>query len=109
MEEIKKFYSEICENEAIISLDQKDFIGFSNKVKIKSFELNSRTKKWLNKKTSKVQRLIICVIFPKKDLPRFTFEWISYFLTIFVAVEKPIFGIYKKDKQKRTKITLIFE
>lgn len=100
---------EIQGEEGIISIDEKDFIRFSNKAKIMTFELNSKTKEWLNVKTLKVKLLIICIFFPERDIPRFSINSISNLLTIFASVEKPIFGIYKKNKQKRIKVTLIFE
>ena len=109
MEEIKKFYSEISENEAVISLDQNDFNSFSSNVNIITLQGSQDYNEWLKKKVVKAKSLLICVLLPKDTTSINLADWISNILTIFVSVEKPIFGIYKKDKQKRTKITLIFE
>ena len=110
MKQISTFFSsEIQGNNGIIGIDEKDFINFSAKVNIKTFHLNYKLKEWLNKKKIKVQRLIICISIPEREIQKFKIGWITNILTIFVSVEKPIFGIYKNNKQKRIKITLIFE
>ncbi|MCH5234115.1 MAG: hypothetical protein J1E16_02385 [Muribaculaceae bacterium] len=110
MSRISNFFrSEIQGKEGIISIDEKDFINFSSKAKIKTFEQNCKPKEWLNKKTLKVQRLIICIFIPKREIKKFKIEWISNILTIFESIKQPIFGIYINNKQKRIKITLISE
>ena len=110
MNQLSNFFkTEIQGREGTISIDEKDLLGFTNKAKIKSFELNHNLKKWENEKTLQVQKLIICIFYTERYLERFTIDGISYLLTKFVSVDKPIFGIYKNDKLKRIKITLIFE
>lgn len=62
MSKISKFFrTEIQGEERIISNDEKELFGFFNKAKIKTFELNGKLRERFNKKTLKVQRLIICI------------------------------------------------
>lgn len=112
MNRISNFYrTEIKGKEGIINIDESDFINFSSKAKITTFEINSFHKVCFSKKTLKCQRLIICIIgpIPEGEIKKFIIERISNILSIFETTYQPIFGIYRDNKRKRIKITLIFE
>lgn len=109
MEEIKKFYSEICENEAVISLDQKDFNTFSSNVNVITLEECQDYNEWLKKKVVKAKNLIICVFLPKDTSTINLVDWILNILTIFESVKKYKFGVYINQNIKNHQITLIFE